>query len=314
MLVKKSAFDVLMNKKKTNNLLDKIKTESDSDSSIIIECVKKSSPKPKFLDKNKNEELHKSTINNTATEVLSSFINVDTSFTLTLHTNQLTTEDTAFLKTIQANIIKQDLPQTIIDTIKLDKLFLNLNIEQHKTNIQEIVVVAQQDDDAEVLEQEPEIKTRTRNKRFSFVDSKRKKNEKKKSSSSSLLVSIIEQSTPNNNTFSRNKQDNSELWTEKYMFKSEDEIVTNSSQFERLKEWLKSWKSIIKNEKKNNDKNAYESGSEYSYDSDGSNAESTTSYKRKFYKNAILLSGPLGCGKTSAVHIVAKQLGFKVKF
>ncbi len=31
---------------------------------------------------------------------------------------------------------------------------------------------------------------------------------KKKSSSSSLLVSIIEQSTPNNNTFSRNKQDN----------------------------------------------------------------------------------------------------------
>jgi hypothetical protein len=312
MLVKKSAFDVLMNKKKTNNLLDKIKTESDSDSSIIIECVKKSSPKPKFIDKNKNEELHKSATNNTPTEVLSSFINVDTSFTLTSHTNQLTTEDTAFLKTIQANNIKQDLPLTftIIDTIKLDKLFLNLNIEQHKPNIQE-TVVAQQDDDAEVLEQEPEIKTRTRNKRFSFVDSKRKKNEKKKSSTA--LVSIIEQSTTNN-TFSRNKQDNSELWTEKYMFKSEDEIVTNSSQFERLKEWLKSWKSIIKNEKKNNDKNAYESGSEYSYDSDGSNAESTTSYKRKFYKNAILLSGPLGCGKTSAVHIVAKQLGFKVKF
>ena len=44
---------------KVLQVLDKIKTESDSDSSIIIECVKKSSPKPKFLDKNKNDSFSK---------------------------------------------------------------------------------------------------------------------------------------------------------------------------------------------------------------------------------------------------------------
>ena len=39
--------------------------------------------------------------------------------------------------------------------------------------------------------------------------------------------------------------ENQELWTEKYQFKNEDEIVTNNSQFERLKDWLTTWKSIL---------------------------------------------------------------------
>jgi flagellar biosynthesis GTPase FlhF len=107
-----------------------------------------------------------------------------------------------------------------------------------------------------------------------------------------------------------------ELWTEKYQFKNEDDIVTNNSQLERLKEWLTNWKSILSKEscsdvassKDESDSDAW-SGSEYSNSSESTAANSN----KKFYSNAILLSGPHGCGKTSSIYSVAKQLGFKVK-
>ena len=120
----------------------------------------------------------------------------------------------------------------------------------------------------------------------------------------------------------RNRPDHFELWTEKYQYKNEDEIVTNHSQFERLKEWLTNWKTILSKESANsnsasksksknkNDDDSY-SESDFSCDSDYSNS-SIYGANRKFYANAILLSGPHGCGKTSSIYTVAKQLGFKV--
>ena len=141
--------------------------------------------------------------------------------------------------------------------------------------------------------------------------------------------------------------DEANLWTEKYQFKSENDIVTNNSQLvltiqkqlnlilffkfdviikkERLKEWLSYWKKILSKAKpekqtkkgKKSKKNQIDSESEY-YDSDYSNysgADSTYSnnnYKKKFYSNALLLSGPHGCGKTSSVYSIAKNLGYKV--
>ena len=117
------------------------------------------------------------------------------------------------------------------------------------------------------------------------------------------------------------KPENQELWTEKYQFKNEDDIVTNNSQLERLKEWLNNWKAILsKDSNSANPKSKYNlnsscdsSDTDYACDSDYSASDSVSSHPgRKFYSNAVLLSGPHGCGKTSSVHSVAKQLGFKV--
>jgi hypothetical protein len=112
-----------------------------------------------------------------------------------------------------------------------------------------------------------------------------------------------------------------QMWTEKYQFKNENDIVTNNSQLERLKEWLNNWKQLLSKEAKNavNGKSWRDddSDSDYSCESDYSNADSSCSNGqlvngKKFYSNALLLSGPHGCGKTSSIYSVAKQLGFKV--
>ena len=103
-----------------------------------------------------------------------------------------------------------------------------------------------------------------------------------------------------------------QLWTEKYQFKDEKDIVTNKSQIERLKEWLRGWKSCLtKNVLDGRSTEDSDSDSDFSYESDYSNSDSVVN-GRKFYSNAILLSGPHGSGKTSSVYSIAKQLGFKV--
>ena len=102
-----------------------------------------------------------------------------------------------------------------------------------------------------------------------------------------------------------------ELWTEKYQFKNEDEIVSNHAQLERLKEWLSSWKAVLSRDNRHGNDTGDESGSESEFASD-SECSTVNNGGRKFYTNAILLSGPHGSGKTSSIYSVAKQLNFKV--
>ena len=136
-----------------------------------------------------------------------------------------------------------------------------------------------------------------------------------------------------------NKKKSEELlWTEKYQFTDEFDIVYNKSQLERLNQWLQQFKKKKKESKKNvnkasnsnsEDEDTYTSNtdsqsqfddndSDFNYDSDcsasttSSSCSSATSKKYKFHNNAILLNGPFGSGKTSSVYCVAKQLDFKL--
>jgi DNA polymerase III delta prime subunit len=131
-----------------------------------------------------------------------------------------------------------------------------------------------------------------------------------------------EEAQTNTNEESNHKQI---LWTDKYQFLNEDEIIDNRFQLERLKQWLQKWKKLIKNtcgKQKDEDDVNYDSDSSCSsetsnfsscsYSSVASSCSNASASGAKFFGNAILLSGPTGCGKTSSVYCVAKQLGFKV--
>lgn len=277
MLAKKSAFDILMNK---NKLKEKTALTSDSDSDIIIiKNVKNTTNNRKSPEKENNLNSPNQTnvnSNRQKTEPLdiqSLFVCLDTAFTIAPHTSQLSQIDLEFLHSFNHSKLSFKPECTFdVNSIELNRAILKLPEHQEKRNTKK--------------------KRQTKNKKAD--------------------EELVEEEKLDTNRTAR--EDNYELWTEKYMFTSENDIVTNTGQFERLKEWLKNWKSILSNEDAKNakDKN-YDSGSEYSYDSDASNTDSAFSgYKRKFYSNAILLSGPHGCGKTSSVHVVAKQLGFKV--
>ena len=111
----------------------------------------------------------------------------------------------------------------------------------------------------------------------------------------------VKRSTSNEVLKVAKKEINEELlWTEKYQFKSENDIVTNNSQLERLKEWLNNRKAILSKDSGNPSSTKaggkstwYDSDSDYSCDSDFSNADSCSSNKvngRKFYSNAIFSS------------------------
>jgi hypothetical protein len=121
-----------------------------------------------------------------------------------------------------------------------------------------------------------------------------------------------------------NSTDGSLLWTEKYQFTDETDIVYNKSQLERLKQWLEQFKKVkikpvkVKPTKpaanlnsSNEDDDTYTSNTEtqshdddtdFNYDSDCSTSTtssscSATSKKYRFFNNAILLNGPYGSGK-----------------
>ena len=115
------------------------------------------------------------------------------------------------------------------------------------------------------------------------------------------------------------------LWTEKYQFTDESDIVYNKNELERLTKWLEQFKKAKKtiqkvvnsqDEDSSDSFTVNEDDSDFNYDSDSSTSTTSsscsTSKKFKFFNNAVLLNGPCGSGKTSAVYCVANKLGFKL--
>jgi DNA polymerase III delta prime subunit len=108
------------------------------------------------------------------------------------------------------------------------------------------------------------------------------------------------------------RQSDDILWTYKYQFTDENDIITNKAQIAHFKHWLEQLqKKSEKRPSSNGDDDDDDHDSDYSYDSECSSS-SSTSEKFKPYSNAIILNGSTGCGKTSSVYCVANILNCKV--
>ena len=98
-------------------------------------------------------------------------------------------------------------------------------------------------------------------------------------------------------------------WIAKYRVKYRKELVLDKEAFEKFEKWLRQWRADIKDgtnrkivEKK---KKKNESDSDFITDEEE---------EEQYLKKSVLLSGPTGCGKTAMVYVLARQIGFKVKY
>ncbi|KAL4707723.1 hypothetical protein ACJJTC_014904 [Scirpophaga incertulas] len=93
-------------------------------------------------------------------------------------------------------------------------------------------------------------------------------------------------------------------WTDKYKPMSSKQIIGNFQTTKELKKWLVSW---TENDLKIKQKSIVTSDSSDFYQSD---TDSTDCIKN--YNNLLILTGPVGSGKTSMVYAVASELAMKV--
>jgi SpoVK/Ycf46/Vps4 family AAA+-type ATPase len=79
-----------------------------------------------------------------------------------------------------------------------------------------------------------------------------------------------------------------QLWVEKYKPKSTDEVIANPMAVKKLQDWLRGWKRLEVQRAKRGEAPA----------------------RGAAQKNAALLSGPPGIGKTTTAHLVAAECGY----
>ncbi|VVD04310.1 unnamed protein product [Leptidea sinapis] len=94
-------------------------------------------------------------------------------------------------------------------------------------------------------------------------------------------------------------------WTDKYKPTSSKQIIGNFTAIDEMKKWLQNWtENLIKTKSEMN-----------SSDSDFSLFHDSDADSREYLKNnnnVLIISGDVGCGKTSSVYAIAAELAIKV--
>ncbi|XP_064600712.1 ATPase family AAA domain-containing protein 5-like isoform X2 [Liolophura sinensis] len=120
-----------------------------------------------------------------------------------------------------------------------------------------------------------------------------------------------------------------QLWTEKYQPSQSLEMIGNSANLKRLKSWLQQWKhrtdkearrleKLLRKQRKTLAKAMEpESSNDWWTDDDSDFADTKTDRdwleaEEDALCNTMLISGPIGIGKTSAVYALAQELGYQV--
>ncbi|XP_008802093.2 uncharacterized protein LOC103716027 [Phoenix dactylifera] len=102
------------------------------------------------------------------------------------------------------------------------------------------------------------------------------------------------------------------LWINKYQPENASEVCGNSESIRSLSEWLKSWHERGRQSSQNcksGEKCAIEESEDslYENDSDRDDREDAA-----ILKNVLLITGPVGSGKSAAIYACAKEQGFEV--
>ncbi|XP_063739837.1 ATPase family AAA domain-containing protein 5b isoform X2 [Eleginops maclovinus] len=104
------------------------------------------------------------------------------------------------------------------------------------------------------------------------------------------------------------------LWTDKYCPQHSSEVIGNSACVNKLQSWLKKWKLRADcDERRKMEEKKQEDNSNDSWDCGDFQGEAVAEVNREEpLCNTMLITGPLGVGKTASVYACAQELGFKV--
>ncbi|XP_077576076.1 ATPase family AAA domain-containing protein 5b [Stigmatopora nigra] len=110
------------------------------------------------------------------------------------------------------------------------------------------------------------------------------------------------------------------LWTDKYRPRCASELIGNILQVRKLHHWLKKWKrhSLLSESRtikkmKNEEKSSENSSAQEIWDCGDFQGEvGSEESNEEPMCNTMLITGPLGVGKTSLVYACAQELGFQV--
>ncbi|XP_066291037.1 ATPase family AAA domain-containing protein 5-like [Branchiostoma lanceolatum] len=160
-----------------------------------------------------------------------------------------------------------------------------------------------------------------------------RKQEEQKKEDSEEEVKIVEEAPTESGEISQDGIQDS-LWTDKYQPRSSSEVIGNTGAMKKLKGWLHDWKiradkemrrmmKEMKKQKKAQKNAAKKSGSQGSGDwwddddsdfdvSDDGDSDYNEEEEEDGLCNTMLVLGPTGIGKTSAVYACAQELGYKV--
>lgn len=99
-------------------------------------------------------------------------------------------------------------------------------------------------------------------------------------------------------------------WIEEFKIESLKKLCCDKEAITKLADWLKQWKSDIKDDGGTSRKSepARRRGS------DDDDFITSDEEEGELFKKSVMLIGPPGCGKTAAVYAAAKQYGFAVRW
>ncbi|KAL9234676.1 hypothetical protein vseg_009519 [Gypsophila vaccaria] len=109
----------------------------------------------------------------------------------------------------------------------------------------------------------------------------------------------------------RSNQPKNSLWTYKYQPEMASEVCGNSESVKFINDWLRLWQAAdFRIRKKSRNADSFVKYDEY--DSDECDSDAENADEQSDLKNVLLVSGPVGSGKSAAVYACAKEQGFEV--
>lgn len=102
---------------------------------------------------------------------------------------------------------------------------------------------------------------------------------------------------------------NNSLWTDKYQPETSEEVCGNSKSVMFVNDWLRSWHDrVFGSDKESNNTIRDDDWGVFQDDSETLSKDT----EAEGLKNVLLLTGPVGCGKSATLYACAKEQGFDV--